>query len=167
MGHAIVNFDMTGQLRLLPQVEFACFWNTRWIESGRTQHISDHDALDSHCNLTPTGNSLKMWNLRKADKMVDCSAGGETVAFAALSDNNAKLLVYAVNKGDAPAVLNLSLPAHYHAIPLAHHEYFGTSAADLSPEWNEVRLNPESPLQLRPYSINLIECSLTFDSIER
>lgn len=167
MGHAIVNFDMTGQLRLLPQVEFACFWNTRWIESGRTQHISDHDALDSHCNLTPTGTSLKMWNLRKADKMVDCRAGGETVVFAALSDNNAKLLVYAVNKGAAPAALNLSLPETYHATPHTHHEYFGTSDSDLSPQWNESRLNPDSHLTLRPYSINLIECSLTLDSIER
>lgn len=26
MGHAIVNFDMTGQLLLEPQIEFSCFW---------------------------------------------------------------------------------------------------------------------------------------------
>ena len=99
--------------------------------------------------------------------MVDCSAGGETVAFAALAEKRTKLLVYAINKGAAPTALNLSLPEKYHATPHTHHEYFGTSDSDLSPQWNESRLDPDSHLTLRPYSINLIECSLTLDSIER
>ena len=68
-GHAIVNFDMTGQLLLEPQIEFSCFWNTRWL-NNEEQPQTDHDAIDSNGNINPTGYSLLIWNKFMGDKMI-------------------------------------------------------------------------------------------------
>ena len=67
IGHAIVTFDMAGQLLMQKQIEFSCFWNTRWIEN-ESKPGTDHDALDKDGNLNPTGYALKIWVITWEDK---------------------------------------------------------------------------------------------------
>lgn len=66
---------MTGQLLLEPQIEFSCFWNTRWL-NNEEQPQTDHDAIDSNGNINPTGYSLLIWNKFMGDKMIKSESKG-------------------------------------------------------------------------------------------
>lgn len=96
MGHAIVTFDMTGQLLMEPQIEFSCFWNTRWI--GNENSNADHDALDKDGNMNPTGVALKIWNSFLGTQMVRSESCDSVITYSSINRDRNKLFVYAVNK---------------------------------------------------------------------
>ena len=60
LGHALVNFQIFGDLVVKPQLEAACMWNTRWVENARNPQ-SIYDAFDSEGNLNATALAIDAW----------------------------------------------------------------------------------------------------------
>jgi alpha-L-arabinofuranosidase len=69
MGHNMVNFEMTGDQLQQPEIEFSCFWNTRWINNDSLDH-EVWDALDKNGNFNANGYGLMIWGKYLGDKMV-------------------------------------------------------------------------------------------------
>lgn len=153
IGHAIVNYDMTGQLLQEPMLEFACFWNTRWIDDSAGP--ADHDALDRKGNLTPTGVSLKLWNDFMGDYMVKTVSEGPVAAYSSVSRDGKKLYLGIVNKCGREVQTELSFTGKHARLHRAQ-EYFGTSPEDTSP----VLAGRDDDKVLKPYSINVFEYSI-------
>lgn len=155
MGHAIVNFDMTGQLLQEPLLEFACFWNTRWIDNET--ECSDHDALDKDGNLTPTGMSVKLWNDYIGNRVVACESERPLVAYASVSEAGDRLYLGIVNKGGREVNASLELMEGYSCARLIRaEEYYGTSPEDTRP----VLASRDESSPLKPYSISVFEYSI-------
>lgn len=158
MGHAIVNFDMTGQLLMEPQIEFSCFWNTRWIDNENSN--ADHDALDKHGNMNPTGVALKIWNIFLGTQMVRSESSGSVITYSSIDWDQNRLFVYAINKGGDVSKVQF-LPGQYELESLVQAwEYFGTSPDDCSPVWQKMIVNNKSYVELKGYSITVLEYKL-------
>ena len=163
MGHAIVTFDMAGQLLLQPQVEFSCFWNTRWIEN-ETRRL-DHDALDKDGNLNPTGRALSIWGNFLGTCMVRAESSGNLLSFASLDPGTNTLFAYLVNKGDENESVLLEVKGRKAgSIPEAW-EFSGRSSEDLHPIWQPLKkIRPGKPITLKGTSITVLKISLVSNS---
>lgn len=154
MGHAIVMFDMIGQLLSLPDVDFACFWNTRWLSNdGKVR--PDHDAIDDEGELNPTGFVLKMWNENLDQRLVGCmSSDSSLVVYCSLDSVNGKGHLFVINKGGKPVKSSLSLSS-LGSKPERERgwEYYAPSPDSTQPIWERKR----SWNVYKPYSISIIE----------
>lgn len=158
MGHAIVNFDMTGQLLLEPQIEFSCFWNTRWL-NNEEQPQTDHDAIDPSGNINPTGYSLLIWNKFMGEKMIKSESKGRIVSYASYSPQKGLLFVYLINKGDEPENVHIVIPHDNAAKVVQCWEYFGQDDKDIAPVWQQRELKGLE-ISLKKYSITVVEYHL-------
>ncbi|WP_205410036.1 right-handed parallel beta-helix repeat-containing protein [Flavihumibacter solisilvae] len=158
MGHAIVAFDMTGQLLSQPQVEFSCYWNTRWIENESRPGI-DHDALDKDGNFNPTGQALSIWGNFMGKQMVKTNSTEPVIAYSSYDHSAKKLFVYLVNKSATPQQVNLVLSGH-RASAVKSWEYAGTSSEDLKPVWQERTGVDTGKFPLSGTSITVIEMNI-------
>ena len=157
MGHAIVTFDMTGQLLVHPQVEFSCFWNTRWIENESNPY-ADHDALDKDGNFYPTGYSLMIWGNFLGKLMVRSGSTPFIRTYASFDPGSGTLFVYLINKRNKPERIKLE-PENYTPGPgIRAWEYFGQSPEDLHPVWQEKVIGEGAGIvDLKGLSITMIE----------
>jgi hypothetical protein len=157
MGHAIVNFDMTGQLLMQPQIEFSCFWNTRWIENDEKPGV-DHDALDKDGNLNPTGHALRIWGNFMGDKMVKAEAAAPLIAYSTYSPDENKLFIYVINKSEKPQKINFTIQEGEVKRAGDAWEYYGSSPDDMNPVWKKrVRSDLKQTQDLNGSSITVFE----------
>jgi len=138
MGHAIVTFDMTGQLLLQPEIEFSCFWNTRWIEN-ESKPPRDHDALDKDGNLNPTGRALSIWGNFLGGRMVKSDTTGKIISYASFDPTSHTLFAYLVHKGDQSENIVLRIDDRKIKKVQKVWEFFGTSPEDPRPVWQQVQ----------------------------
>ncbi|MDD5695021.1 MAG: right-handed parallel beta-helix repeat-containing protein [Bacteroidales bacterium] len=142
LGHAIVTFDMAGQLLTHPQIEFSCFWNTRWIENEKEPPV-DHDALDKDGNINPTGFALAIWGKFPPKKMVavsqvtDNNTFSPVVAYSGYDPDAGTLQVYLINKQEKPVAARLEIPGYQTVSIEQAWEYVGNSPEDPLPVWQE------------------------------
>jgi hypothetical protein len=157
MGHAIVTFDMAGQLLLQPQIEFSCFWNTRWIEN-ESKPQRDHDALDSEGNLYPTGRALSIWGNFLGSQMIRTDTTGRIISFASYDPQTGTLFAYLVNKGYQSEKVILETEDRKIESVLEAWEFFGTSSEDIHPVWQQVKnIRAGRPVTLKGTSITVIK----------
>ncbi|NDV81762.1 hypothetical protein [Bacteroides sp. 51] len=158
MGHAIVSFDMTGQLLMEPQIEFSCFWNTRWIEN-ENRPLTDHDALDMNGNINPTGVSLKIWGNYLGKQMVKSESDGSIITYSSIDKEQQLLYVYVINKKETPCSLRLEIESNKTTLLARGWEYFGNLPDDVNPVWQSKTVNGEY-VDLKGYSITVLEYKL-------
>lgn len=160
IGHAIVAFDMTGQLLMQPQIEFSCFWNTRWIENETRPGI-DHDALDKDGNINPTGFSLLIWNKYHGKKLVKTMSGSNPVIYSSFTPEENKLFVYLINKTENNVTVKIDIQ-HFKSAELnMAREYYGLGSGDMHPVWQAREMKSFDKLvELRGISITVLEMKL-------
>ena len=157
IGHAIVTFDMAGQLLLQPQIEFSCFWNTRWIEN-ESKPGTDHDALDKDGNINPTGQSLLIWNKFLGDQMIKAEGIRGVIAYSSFSPDVGKLFVYLVNKTEKRETVRIDIENFRSVSVINAWEYFGLTSDDMHPVWQvkEPGRRTET-VELKGLSITVLE----------
>jgi alpha-L-arabinofuranosidase len=160
MGHAIVTFDMTGQLLKQRDIEFSCFWNTRWIENG-SKPARDHDAIDENGNLYPTGQALKIWGNFLGNQMIKSETTGNIVTFASFDPHSQMLFAYFINKTDQPADIRIELSNKKIESVLDAWELFGSSPYDINPKWQQMtHVKSAQRVSLKGTSITVIKMKI-------
>jgi hypothetical protein len=160
MGHAIVTFDMTGQLLLQPEIEFSCFWNTRWIEN-ESKPPRDHDALDKDGNLNPTGRALSIWGNFMGSRMVKSDTTGKIISYASFDPQSDTLFAYLINKGDQSENIVLKIDGWKINSVREVWEFAGTSPEDMHPVWQQAQpVKTGNSLTLKGTSITVIKMKL-------
>ena len=157
MGHAIVVFDMAGQLIAQPQIEYSCFWTTRWIEN-ESHPGADHDALDKDGNINPTGVALQIWGKFMGNKMVKVESAAPIVSYACTDGD--KLYLYLINKSETKQRIGLNLGGYQISNIAQSWEYFGKDADDIKPKWHARNDKSINSYLLKPFSINVIELKI-------
>jgi len=160
IGHAIVTFDMAGQLLLQPQIEFSCFWNTRWIEN-ESKPGTDHDALDKDGNINPTGQSLLIWNKFPGNQMIKAEGTGGVIAYSGFSPDEGRLFVYLINKTEKPETVRIDIENSGSVSVIEAWEYFGLTPDDTHPVWQvkEANKRPDK-VDLKGLSITVLEMNI-------
>jgi alpha-N-arabinofuranosidase len=157
MGHNLCNFEMTGELLLIPEVAFSMFWNTRWIDND-TEPYSVFDALDRHGNFNANGMGLMIWGNYLGTRMVRTTSTLHQRTFASLVPAEHRLYVYILNKAGEPAPVNLNIEGSGKPELVAAHELFGEGPGDMEPVWQECgRWEDPARFTVKGTSITVVE----------
>lgn len=136
MGHNLCNFEMTGEQLQTPEIEFSCFWNTRWIENDSVEN-SVHDALDKDGNFNAIGYGLMIWGRYLGQSMVRTTSTLHIRTFASHSPAEKILYVYLLNKAEAPISIKLQISDHSAAAVESYGQLTGQGSGDVDPVWND------------------------------
>ena len=157
MGHNLCNFEMTGELLLIPEVEFSVFWNTRWINND-TEPYSVFDALDRHGNFNANGMGLMIWGNYLGNKMVQTTSTLHQRTFASLVPEEGSLYVYVINKAEEPVPIRLNIEGAGKPGLVTAHELFGEGPDDVEPVWQECdRWDDPTRFTVKGTSITVVE----------
>jgi hypothetical protein len=136
MGHNLCNFEMTGEQLKVPEIEFSCFWNTRWIDNDSVEN-SVYDALDKNGNFNANGLGLMIWGNYLGKKMVGTTGTLHIRSFASYSPDESSLYVYLLNKNQVPAYVKLVIDGYRISAVEACGQLTGDGPDDVEPVWND------------------------------
>jgi hypothetical protein len=162
LGHAIVTFEIFGENLLLPQLQFAEFWNTRWIdddlESSNT--YDSFEALSSGNALNPTGRALAIWGQFLQQRLVSATSTDRVRAYASYRPGTNLLTVFLENKDTNARPTAVTL-ANFPGVAAAETwSFYGQGPGDLNPTWAKLADVPVSSNQIRltlaPVSITVL-----------
>jgi alpha-L-arabinofuranosidase len=160
MGHTLANFEMTGDQLLRPEIEFSCFWNTRWIDNDSIPN-QVWDAIDKNCNYNAIGYSLMIWGNYLGDKMIKTTSSIHMRSFASLKSSEKKLFVYLLNKDEKSRNVQLNIQNKKIRSVVQAWELVGKNSDDLHPVWEKFTVgNEPNQVQLKGISITVIEYQL-------
>jgi alpha-L-arabinofuranosidase len=162
MGHALCNFEMTGEQLLSPRVEFSCFWNTRWINNDSVEN-SVYDALDKNGNFNAVGYGMMIWGKYLGEKMVRTTRTTHIRTFASYSPNENMLCLYLMNKGGEDSPVNISIEGFSIKSVEFCGQLKGTGPDDVDPLWvDNISLTPGKlkKLNLPGVSITVLKMRL-------
>lgn len=167
LGHALVVFDILGQLLSEPRVMFAQLWNTRWVKNHETGEPEVSDALDRFNELNAVGRAVAIWGQVLGDQLVEVRAAEPIRAYASYSSTTRQLTVLLLNKDTVERPVDLRM-GKYRALSKAESWVFtGSGPTDTHPTWNrkeDISVDGQQVgMGLAPFSITVI----LFEAINR
>jgi len=136
MGHTICNFEITGEQLKVPEIEFSCFWNTRWIDNDSIEN-SVFDALDKNGNFNANGFGLMIWGNWLGKKMVATTSTVHIRSFASFSPDEDLLYVYLLNKDEKPSRIKLKIDCCLVEMVEKTGQLTSKGPDDTDPVWND------------------------------
>lgn len=160
MGHNLLNFELAGEQLLTPEIEFSCFWNTRWIDNDSIEN-EVWDALDKNGDFNANGYGLMIWGNYLGTKMIKTTSSLHTRLFASIKPEEKRLFVYLLNKKDQPQSIRLDIKNQQVKSIVQAWELFGKNPEDRDPVWQKVDLKKNNlDVELKGTSITVIEYGL-------
>lgn len=135
LGHAIVSFDIAGQLLCNDRVLFAMQWTTRWMEDSKPTEM--WYALGKKNEILPAGRPLAIWGTFLKHQMVKVTGPKRSRCFASLDPKTGALSVFIINKGPASRKVNVVVGAAGQLSVSDVYHFAGTGAADMNPTWSK------------------------------
>jgi alpha-L-arabinofuranosidase len=161
LGHALVNFQMFGDMVVKPKLEAACMWNTRWVQNALPSQ-SLYDAFDSQGNQNAVAMCIDAWGSNLLSDMVKVTNNGNRIkSYASYNDTEKKLNIFLLNKDYSPQQVNLAIDNYVHDFNGSVWRLHGTSVNDKFPEFAKTDSIFEpvdvSSLTLPPNSVTILK----------
>jgi alpha-L-arabinofuranosidase len=138
VGHALVNFQMFGDMIVKPKIEAAFMWNTRWVQNKNTPK-SVYDAFDSDGNSNANALVMNAWGSNLLSEMVETSSGSNLIrSYASYDDENKKLNVFLLNKDYVSKEVNISISNYETDFAGSVWQFRGSSVNDKFPEYARI-----------------------------
>ena len=150
LGHAIVIFDMAGQILCEPRIRSGMFWTTRWMEDMNP--VRRCYALGSRNEIMPVGRPVAIWGQFLKSQMVAVNSPEGLRTFATFDPAVKELTVFMINKGTVRRQLNLSIPPALGYSAAARYEFRGTDETDMNPVWQKT-----DPLKVREGGLTQVD----------
>jgi len=156
LGHAIVLFDIIGELLQEPRVEFSQVWTTRWIGNDTAPSPVVFDALDRDNQLQATGRASAIWSQFLKEQLVATTSTPAVKAYSSYSPSTGRLSVFLINKGEARTV-TLGITNFSAAFSASKWVFRGSGADDSYPSWTYEGDAGPMPVALAPVSITVLD----------
>jgi alpha-L-arabinofuranosidase len=159
IGHALPTFASLGKLAEVEKVKSVMIWNTRWVDDQMPGDSMWH-ALDHQNRPTATGWALRMFAAHAHPLLIPASSSDRrALAFASLSREGKKAVVWIVNRSGDPAPTSLQVSGALAAKITKWERVAGTSPTDTAPKWSKGE-GTEGALLAPPYSITAVHLQL-------
>ena len=135
LGHAIVSFDIAGQLLCNNSVECAMLWGTRYMHGAVERNWY---ALGNRNEILPAGRPLAIWGQFLKSKMVKASGPKRSRCFASFDPRTHALTVFIINKDTASRKVSIEVRSTSHFNTADVYQFTGTGEADMEPTWSQV-----------------------------
>lgn len=136
LGHAIVSFDIAGQLLCNNSVECAMLWGTRYLDS--TNLVLNWYALGNRNEILPAGRPLAIWGRFLKRKMVRASGPKRSRCFASFDPEAQALTVFVINKDSVSRKVSIEVKSTSRFLTSDVYHFAGTGDKDMKPIWSKV-----------------------------
>jgi alpha-N-arabinofuranosidase len=160
LGHALVNFQLFGDMIIKPKLEAAFMWNTRWVENAVVSQ-SIFDAFDNQGNMNANAFVMNVWGSNLLHDMVETSSSGSMIrSYASYDDVEKRLNIFLLNKDVVPQQADLSLTNYVSDFKGSLWQLRGTSVNDKFPAFDRTDSIYEpsdiASIMLAPNSVTVI-----------
>jgi hypothetical protein len=156
MGHALITFDLQGQLLQSPDVYYSEFWNTHNVYAE--DDGGAFDALKRDNSLSPVGHALWIWSHFLLDEMLLATSTEHVRCFATRTAEK-QLNLFLVNKDTIARPVRVTLRSFPRFSQRGElWSFHGTGQADKNPKWEKAG---EVKAAKREVSLTLTPVSLT------
>lgn len=155
LGHALVVFDLFGQLLSIPVVDFVQFWTTKWEEDAFPPSV--YNALSSDNELHPIGRAIGIWGRWSGGSLVATDTEEWLRAYA--SSVNQEITVFILNKEDTAQSASVTFKNLVQRTAFHRWVFKGNSPTDIHPTLQRsTDLSFANPLilSLDPLSITVL-----------
>jgi len=161
-GHAMVTFDMTGRMLMMPRLGFAAFWNTRWFG------LDDYACValtEKENNLTAIGKAIAFFAHHLGNRMIEARSTHFMVSsYASMDDATHTVKLFVLNKNRFAERISPVFHSH-EMVAIRKTTMLGQSLDDPSPSISpaiEISIDDEGPdcWLVEPESITLFEFKL-------
>jgi alpha-L-arabinofuranosidase len=161
LGHALLNFQMFGDLVVKPKLEAACMWNTRWVENVIHPQAL-YDAFDSNGNQNAIALAIDAWGSNLLSEMVEATHDGNVVkSYASYDDAGKRLNIFLLNKDDAAQQADITIKNYLDDFKGSIWQLHGGSVSDKFPEFAKTDsiFEPDdiAHLTLPPNSVTILK----------
>jgi len=153
LGHALVNFDMCGQIAKSTKIKYGMIWTTRWMYQ-ENQNRDIFYGFDSNNGLLPSTMCPYIWGKFARKDVLDVPCPPGLVGFA--SKDETGLTVFLITKRDKMTV-NLTAPEEVKGTAKTF-IYGGTEPSDQYPDLRpgeDYKMGEE--ITLPPYSLMVFD----------
>jgi alpha-L-arabinofuranosidase len=153
LGHALVSFEIAGQILKNKKIYMGALWNTRWGGDAIW------NGFDESNNLLPSGRAVAIWGQYFGKDFLDVSRTRYIKTFAC-RDETGKVNVFLINKDNVSHTVTVSLQNGQTAFNDCRTSVFsGTGSGDMNPTWRSG--NSEAVSDNRIQNLNLAPVSIT------
>lgn len=135
LGHAIVSFDIAGQLLCNNSVEYAMLWGTRYMHGAVEKNWY---ALGDRNEILPAGRPLAIWGHFLKSKMVKASGPKRSRCFSSFDPRTHALTVFIINKDTVSRKVSIEVRATNRFNTADVYHFAGTGEEDMEPTWSQV-----------------------------
>lgn len=135
LGHAIVSFDIAGQLLCNNSVECAMLWITRYMGGAVEKNWY---ALGNRNEILPAGRPLAIWGRFLKSEMVKASGPKRSRCYASFEPQTQSLTVFVINKDSASRNISVEVKATSRFRNADVYNFTGTGGIDMKPIWSKV-----------------------------
>jgi alpha-L-arabinofuranosidase len=162
LGHALVTFEICGQILLHEKIAFGMLWNTRWMEDDNPQEI--WYALDPSNEILPAGRAVAVWTQFLLDQMVSITEMDRVVTFASYRPSTGALNLFFINKDNVQHSVDVNIEASERYGTAYLYRFHGKGPDDMSPSWSRLSdvnvRNNRFPLVLSHTSLTVVSLGL-------
>ena len=157
LGHALVMFDLLGQLLSVPEIDMVHLWTTRWITQRLLPDVYDALSLDN--DLHPIGRALAIWGQYGGRRLVATAANEPLRVYASCASEGQRITILILNKAAATQTVAVSTMQSVEPKPLERWVFRGAGPTDRHPVWErlpDVELTNPFSIELSPFSITVL-----------
>jgi hypothetical protein len=157
LGHALVAFDLFGQLLSIPEIDMVHLWTTRWITQRSPPDV--YDALSPDNDLHPVGRALAIWGQHSHGRLVSTAANEPIRVYASYDPERPCLTILILNKAATVQPVSISTARPVTLKPLEQWVFRGTGPTDSHPIWErlqDLEWKDSLAFDLGPYSITVL-----------
>lgn len=157
LGHALVLFDLFGQLLSIPEIDFIHFWATRWL--GQRSPPDIYDALGPDNELHPVGQAIAIWGQHSGGRLVATASNDPVRAYASYSPEGEGVTIFVLNKETTAQTVSIGTVQNVALKPLERWVFGGTGPTDIHPVWerrSDVEFTNPLRINVDPFSITVL-----------
>ena len=157
LGHALVAFDLFGQLLAIPEIDFIHLWTTRWIDERFPPSV--YDALSPANELLPVGRAIAIWGQYSGGQLVAAAGNDPIRAYASYMPAGEGLTIFLVNKETRVQAASISVTPPVTSKVLERWVFRGAGPTDTDPIWErltDIEFADPTLIDLDPLSITVL-----------
>ena len=160
LGHALVLFQMIGDVLLEKKVPFFQYWTTRWIDDDSLGFPRVFDAIDQNGRFQATGMTLAIWGNYLFDTMISTVGSKDVKTYGTLNTKTDRLNLFLLNKNSHSRPIAIAINGHQRVGTVTRKSLSGTGPEDIKPNWRtgtEELVDGELKFILPAVSITILE----------
>jgi hypothetical protein len=133
LGHALVTFELYGQILENEKTRQGAMWTTRWMNDDVADQM--WYGLGPENEILPAGRTVAVWGQFLGNRMVDISRTDKLVTFASPDSETGRLSLFVTNKDTEAHELFIDVSDSMTYASAGVFEFSGSGSEDMNPQW--------------------------------